>query len=37
MSLKKWIPWNWFKKEEEDNGKKVAPRAHVKQIEIQNA
>jgi len=23
MSVKKWIPWNWFKKEEEDAGKSV--------------
>ena len=23
MSVKKWIPWNWFKKEEEDGGKSV--------------
>ncbi len=23
MSAKKWIPWNWFKKEEEDTGKAV--------------
>lgn len=23
MSMKKWIPWNWFKKEEEDVGKGV--------------
>ncbi len=23
MSLKKWIPWNWFKKEEEDAGTSV--------------
>lgn len=23
MSVKKWIPWNWFKKEEEDVGSKV--------------
>jgi HSP20 family protein len=23
MSVKKWIPWNWFKKEEADTGKAV--------------
>ena len=23
MSMRKWIPWNWFKKEEEDTGKPV--------------
>jgi HSP20 family protein len=23
MDIKKWIPWNWFKKEEEDAGKMV--------------
>jgi HSP20 family protein len=23
MSIKKWIPWNWFKKEEEEPGKSV--------------
>ena len=23
MSMKKWIPWNWFRKEEEDGGKSV--------------
>ena len=23
MSKKRWIPWNWFKKEEEDNDKSV--------------
>jgi HSP20 family molecular chaperone IbpA len=23
MSVKKWIPWNWFKNEEESNGKSV--------------
>ncbi len=23
MSVKKWIPWNWFKKEEEETGKTV--------------
>ena len=23
MSMKKWIPWNWFKKEEEDTGRPV--------------
>ena len=23
MNIKKWIPWNWFKKEEEDAGKMV--------------
>ena len=23
MSVKKWVPWNWFKKEEEDAGKSV--------------
>lgn len=23
MSMKKWIPWNWFRKEEEDAGKSV--------------
>lgn len=23
MSVKKWIPWNWFKKEEEETGKAV--------------
>lgn len=23
MSVKKWIPWNWFRKEEEDAGKAV--------------
>ena len=23
MSIKKWIPWNWFKKEEEDDRKAV--------------
>ena len=23
MSIKKWIPWNWFKKEEEDAGTSV--------------
>jgi HSP20 family protein len=23
MDLKKWVPWNWFKKEEEDAGKTV--------------
>lgn len=23
MSMKKWIPWNWFKKEEEDNGNPI--------------
>lgn len=24
MNMKKWVPWNWFKKEEEDTGKSVA-------------
>jgi HSP20 family protein len=24
MSMKKWIPWNWFKKEEEDTGHPVS-------------
>jgi len=23
MNIKKWVPWNWFKKEEEDAGKMV--------------
>ncbi|WP_372680730.1 Hsp20/alpha crystallin family protein [Desulfosarcina sp.] len=23
MDMKKWVPWNWFKKEEEDAGKTV--------------
>jgi HSP20 family protein len=23
MDVKKWVPWNWFKKEEEDAGKEV--------------
>ncbi|MDY6856031.1 MAG: Hsp20/alpha crystallin family protein [Thermodesulfobacteriota bacterium] len=23
MDIKKWVPWNWFKKEEEDAGKTV--------------
>ena len=23
MSVKKWIPWNWFKNEEESAGKSV--------------
>jgi HSP20 family protein len=23
MDIKKWVPWNWFKKEEEDAGKMV--------------
>ena len=23
MDIKKWIPWNWFKKEEEENGRIV--------------
>ena len=23
MDIKKWVPWNWFKKEEEDTGKMV--------------
>ena len=23
MDMKKWVPWNWFKKEEEDAGKAV--------------
>jgi HSP20 family protein len=23
MEIKKWIPWNWFKKEEEDGGRAV--------------
>jgi hypothetical protein len=23
MNMKKWIPWNWFKKEEEDAGDAV--------------
>ena len=26
MDLKKWVPWNWFKKEEEDTGKTVPVR-----------
>jgi HSP20 family protein len=26
MSMKKWIPWNWFKKEEEESGKSVPVR-----------
>lgn len=26
MDIKKWVPWNWFKKEEEDAGKTVPVR-----------
>ena len=28
MSIKKWIPWNWFKKEEEETGKSVPVQRH---------
>lgn len=28
MSVKKWIPWNWFKKEEEDAGQTVPVQRH---------
>ncbi len=28
MDLKKWVPWNWFKKEEENIGKMVPVRRH---------
>ena len=32
MDIKKWIPWNWFKKEEEDAGKMVpVKRENVKE------
>jgi HSP20 family protein len=23
VSIKRWIPWNWFKKEDEDDGTSV--------------
>lgn len=32
MSVKKWIPWNWFKKEEEDSGESVP----VKRVDAQD-
>ena len=28
MSVKKWIPWNWFKKEEEEAGQTVPVQRH---------
>lgn len=32
MDIKKWVPWNWFKKEEEDAGKMVPlKREHAKE------
>jgi len=32
MNIKKWVPWNWFKKEEEDAGKMVpVKRENVKE------
>jgi HSP20 family protein len=26
MEIKKWMPWNWFEKEEKDTGKTVPVR-----------
>lgn len=34
MDIKKWIPWNWFMKEEEDAGKAL-PHKEVKHIAVQ--
>lgn len=31
MDMKKWIPWNWFKKEEETSGRTVPVRREPKQ------
>jgi len=35
MSMKKWIPWNWFKTV--TMPRKAAPQVHAKQIAIQSA
>lgn len=32
MSLKKWIPWNWFKKEEEASGTSVPVRRQTSEV-----
>lgn len=36
MNMKKWIPWNWFNKEEEDAGKAVPVRRSQAQARSQD-
>lgn len=33
MDIKKWVPWNWFKKEEEDAGRTVPVKREGSQIQ----
>ena len=32
MEIKKWMPWNWFEKEEKDTGKTVPVQRKMRRI-----